>query len=63
MSSYQLHKPSNSEYEFLKNVHHATMKIYVTKIWGWNEAAQDDFFNEDFETGQIQTSNHLICCQ
>lgn len=54
MSLYELLKPNPSEYEFLKNVHHTTMKEHVKKIWGWSDSVQDDFFKKDFESGQIQ---------
>lgn len=48
------HASGPADYEFLKNVHHRTLKEYVSKIWGWEETAQDEFFARDFESGQIQ---------
>ncbi|MEK2688465.1 GNAT family N-acetyltransferase [Bdellovibrio sp. GT3] len=54
MSLYEIVKPNLTDYEFLKNVHHITLKPHVEKIWGWEETRQDAFFKEDFESGQIQ---------
>ncbi len=48
------HASVPTDYEFLKNVHHSTLKEYVSKIWGWEEQAQDEFFSRDFNSGQIQ---------
>jgi ribosomal protein S18 acetylase RimI-like enzyme len=54
MSRYQLQSPTLADYDFLKNVHHVTLKEHVTKIWGWSDDKQDAFFKEDFQSGQIQ---------
>jgi ribosomal protein S18 acetylase RimI-like enzyme len=54
MLSYELCEPTISNYEFLKQVHHLTLKQHVEKIWGWDEKAQDGFFKEDFKSGQIR---------
>jgi ribosomal protein S18 acetylase RimI-like enzyme len=43
-----------ADYEYLKSVHHSALREHVTKIWGWDEEAQDNFFKEDFESGQIR---------
>lgn len=54
MCPYELCPPKDSDYEFLRNVHHTTLRQHVEKIWGWDEEIQDRFFSEDFVTGQIQ---------
>lgn len=54
MSQYQLQTPRQSDFEFIKRVHHVTLREHVEKIWGWNEPAQDAFVQEDFESGEIQ---------
>lgn len=51
---YELHRPRNSDYDFLKDVHHITLRSYVERIWGWDDKVQDEFFRKDFESGQIQ---------
>lgn len=56
MSQYKLWTSESTDYEFLKNVHHQTLKEHVSGIWGWDELEQDKFFSEDFQTGQL----HLI---
>ncbi|OFZ30110.1 MAG: hypothetical protein A2622_09670 [Bdellovibrionales bacterium RIFCSPHIGHO2_01_FULL_40_29] len=57
MTPYQLDQPKAENYEFLKTVYHITLKEHVAKIWGWDETTQDNLFNEDFESGQIQIIN------
>ncbi len=59
MVQYILQTSESSDYEFLKNVHHQTLKEHVFKIWGWNELEQDKFFSDDFETGQLQLIKFL----
>ncbi len=54
MSLYSLRMPDASDYEFLKRVHHVTLRDHVSKIWGWENSAQDEFFKEDFDSGQIR---------
>jgi len=54
MSKYLLRKPTSADFEFLRDVHHMTLKEHVLKIWGWDQTKQDDFFREDFESAQIQ---------
>ena len=54
MPLYEVVKPNLTDYEFLRNVHHITLRPHVEKIWGWEETRQDGFFKEDFESGQIQ---------
>ena len=36
------------DFEFLWNLHKATMKSYVDEIWGWNEEFQKEYFNNRF---------------
>ena len=36
------------DYEFCRVLHHTTMYDYVKKIWGWDEALQDQFMAEKF---------------
>lgn len=53
MVAYSLYKPNLSDYEFLRNVHHVTLKPHVEKIWGWDESLRDGFFKEDYNSDQI----------
>lgn len=59
MADYSLRLSSNPDYEFLKNVHHVTLKDHISKIWGWDESTQDEFFKEEFESGQIHVIQSL----
>ena len=59
MRPYELAKANLSDYGFLKNVHHITLKAHVSNIWGWDEGTQDAFFKEDFESGHIQVIRAL----
>lgn len=45
----------NSDYNFLWNLHKATMKTYVDETWGWNEDFQKEYLDDNFDTqiGQI----------
>lgn len=54
MAEYLLKKSMIADYEFLRNVHHVTLKEHIEKIWGWNEPLQDDFFKQEFDSNLIQ---------
>lgn len=54
MSRYSLIQSIPQEFEFLRRVHHTTLKGHITEIWGWDESQQDSYVAEDFESGQIQ---------
>ena len=54
MSRYFLVQSLPQDFEFLRKVHHTTLKDYISKIWGWSESQQDSYVAEDFESGQIQ---------
>lgn len=49
-----LRQAKKEDYEFLWNLHKATMKSYVEETWGWNEQFQKEYFNNQFETKNIQ---------
>jgi ribosomal protein S18 acetylase RimI-like enzyme len=42
------------DYDFLYNMHIATMKEYIDKTWGWEDFAQQEFFKKSFEPEKIQ---------
>lgn len=54
MADYSFKITALSDYEFLKNVHHISLREHISKIWGWDESKQDAFFKEEFESGLIQ---------
>ncbi|MBX3020263.1 MAG: GNAT family N-acetyltransferase [Bdellovibrionales bacterium] len=63
MQQYSISDPLKDDYDFLKSVHHETLREHIEKIWSWNEAAQDDFFKKEFEFGQIKlirAFNHAV---
>jgi GNAT superfamily N-acetyltransferase len=39
---------------FLYALHVATMKEYVDRTWGWNDAFQESIFRENYVPGDIQ---------
>ncbi|MAV90452.1 MAG: hypothetical protein CL676_03460 [Bdellovibrionaceae bacterium] len=51
---YALDKVCVDDYEFLKTVHHVTLKPHVEKIWGWDELVQDSYFKNGFHPDHIQ---------
>ena len=56
ISLRQAHK---KDYKFLWGLHKATMESYVDKVWGWDEHFQKTYFNDRFETRNIQIiQNH-----
>ena len=54
MKNYILAQAQKSDFEFLKYVHHTTLKEHVAKIWGWNEDQQNQFFKDAFNTRHFQ---------
>lgn len=42
------------DFEFLWNLHKATMRSYVDEIWGWDEEFQRDYFSNRFEKINIE---------
>jgi len=47
---YTLRPATKADYAFLYALHTATLKEYVTALWGWDEAAQQRMFRERFDT-------------
>lgn len=45
---YKILNASNEDYNFLYNLNKITMKVYVKKIWGWNEHVQKELFAMKF---------------
>jgi ribosomal protein S18 acetylase RimI-like enzyme len=45
---YALRPATEADHDFLYRLHTATMKEYVTTLWGWDEAAQQRMFRERF---------------
>jgi ribosomal protein S18 acetylase RimI-like enzyme len=44
-----------NDFELAKRIHHTTLREVVDRVWGWDEAQQDDLFRTTFrpETMQI----------
>src|SRR5215470_12256981 len=42
------------DYEYLYNLHVATMKDYVEQTWGWDEEFQREGFRKDFDPSDLQ---------
>lgn len=54
MGRCTLLKSKPEDFEFLKQVHHSTLKKHIAEIWGWNESDQDNYFKKDFENCELQ---------
>jgi ribosomal protein S18 acetylase RimI-like enzyme len=46
---YALRTATPDDYTFLYDEHVATMKLYVTQIWGWDEQLQAERFRQHFD--------------
>jgi ribosomal protein S18 acetylase RimI-like enzyme len=59
MTQLSLRPATQKDYDFLWWLHRATMRQYVEKTWGWDEAWQSQFFQEHFDptTREIVESN------
>lgn len=51
---YSLRPATESDYEFLRNLHHSTLREYIESTWGWDQAFQDQRFRERFDPGKRQ---------
>lgn len=47
-------KATVEDFEFLWNLHKATMKSYVDETWGWDEKFQREYFSNRFEPANIE---------
>jgi GNAT superfamily N-acetyltransferase len=45
---------TNEDYQFLWNLHLATMRDYVDQTWGWNDAFQKEYFASNFDVSAIE---------
>src|SRR5262245_56789689 len=51
---YELHPATAADYPFLYALHVATMKPYVTQMWGWDEWAQAERFRTHFNPSHLR---------
>jgi ribosomal protein S18 acetylase RimI-like enzyme len=49
MPEYSLRQATYDDYEFLYELHAATMREYVEATWGWQEAWQQEYFARKFD--------------
>jgi ribosomal protein S18 acetylase RimI-like enzyme len=52
--SYELRPATWADYPFLYALHVATMKPYVTQVWGWDEQGQAERFREHFDPSRLR---------
>lgn len=45
---------TENDIDFLYALHIATMKEYVDKTWGWNDAFQESVFRKNYVPAKIQ---------
>jgi ribosomal protein S18 acetylase RimI-like enzyme len=50
---YELRPATSADYPFLYALHVATMKPYVTQVWGWDEQAQAERFRAHFDPTRL----------
>jgi ribosomal protein S18 acetylase RimI-like enzyme len=51
---YELHPATAEDYPFLYTLHVATMKPYVSQVWGWDERAQAERFRAHFDPSHVR---------
>lgn len=49
MPKYTLRQATDADYEFLYRLHVAAMKDLVARVWGWDDARQEQFFADHFD--------------
>jgi ribosomal protein S18 acetylase RimI-like enzyme len=54
LTGYQLRRAQTADYQFLYNLHRATIQEYVAEIWGWDEAWQQAHFQEKFDPAMCE---------
>ncbi len=64
LKNYFLRKASELDFEFVRTIHHQTLREYIEPIWGWSEVQQDShvkriFSPEKFQIIQYDTSINL----
>jgi orotate phosphoribosyltransferase len=45
---------TENDIDFLYSLHVATMREYIDKVWGWNDAYQESLFRENYVPANIQ---------
>ena len=51
---YKLRPATQSDYEFLYQLHRLTMKEYIEETWGWEESWQRDYFQAKWNPAKRQ---------
>jgi ribosomal protein S18 acetylase RimI-like enzyme len=51
---YELRPATPADYSFLYALHVATMKPYVTQVWGWDEQLQAERFRQHFAPSRLR---------
>jgi GNAT superfamily N-acetyltransferase len=51
---YTLRPATEADHDWLRWLHHATMRASVEPIWGWDQARQDAYFDEHFDPTRCQ---------
>jgi ribosomal protein S18 acetylase RimI-like enzyme len=51
---YELRPATPADYSFLYALHVATMKPYVTQVWGWDEQLQEERFRQHFAPSRLR---------
>src|SRR5215469_15175906 len=49
VTSYLLRPATLADYAYLYDLHVATMKPYVTQVWGWDDQSQAERFRQHFD--------------
>jgi ribosomal protein S18 acetylase RimI-like enzyme len=54
MPKYSLRQATYADYDFLYQLHAATMQEYVEATWGWQDAWQQEYFARKFDPDSRQ---------
>src|SRR5215469_3028590 len=54
VTSYLLRPATLADYAFLYDLHVATMKPYVTQVWGWDDQSQAERFRQHFDPSRLR---------
>jgi ribosomal protein S18 acetylase RimI-like enzyme len=49
MTDYHLRPATHADHDFLYRLHVAAMRYLVEHVWGWEDAQQEQFFDDHFD--------------
>ncbi|HEX4923564.1 MAG TPA: GNAT family N-acetyltransferase [Bdellovibrionales bacterium] len=52
--NYAFRRATAEDFEFLRDLHHQTLRPYVEQVFGWDQTEQDRLFDEKFDPRELQ---------